>query len=192
MPPRVRQFGELRHCDPGSGRTTREQAIDVLLRPEEVHRASRKDDVFPPVRGGNEAVEHEALVVRTFAAHLDHDRVGAVRAARLDATVDAERRADPERVPGAVGVPPATGGLDSVRRGNAGEGVRHADLARLVVEDERVCPVKPAPTHADMISVDTDRAADLGGQRGAAERDEEPVRRVAKLEVAGVDAGILL
>jgi hypothetical protein len=52
--------------------------------------------------------------------------------------------------------------------------------------------VEPAPAGTDPIDVDAQRPRDLGGQRGAAELDEEPVRRVAKLEVAGVDAGILL
>jgi hypothetical protein len=41
-----------------------------------------------------------------------------------------------------------------MRRGNAGEGVRHADLARLAVEDEYVSFVEPAPAGTDPIDVD--------------------------------------
>jgi hypothetical protein len=55
-----------------------------------------------------------------------------------------------------------------------------------------VCLVKPAPAGADAIDVDAQRLRDVGGERGVAELDEEPVGRVAKLEVAGVDAAILL
>lgn len=85
-------------------------------------------------------------------------------------------------------MPPPTGGLDTVRTGNAGERARHADLARLPVEDERVRLVEPAPARTDPVEVEIQRPRDLGGQRRATELDEEPVGRVAKLEVARVDA----
>jgi hypothetical protein len=54
-----------------------------------------------------------------------------------------------------------------------------------------VCLVKPAPARADMISFDTDRAADLGGQERPSSTKSRYVA-FAKLEVAGVEAGILL
>jgi hypothetical protein len=48
--------------------------------------------------------------------------------------------------------------------------------------------VEPAPARTDPVEVEIQRPRDLGGQRRATELDEEPVGRVAKLEVARVDA----
>src|SRR5207248_7780426 len=96
VPPRVREVAQRRDRDRGAGLAAGEPALDVLFRPEEVHPASGEDDVVPPVRGGDKAVEEEALVARPLAPHLDRDRLAAVGAGRLDAAVDVQRRADPE------------------------------------------------------------------------------------------------
>src|SRR5918997_6124133 len=76
--------------------------LDALFRPEEVHRASGEDDVVPPAGSGDEAVEEQALVVGSPAAHRDRSRLTAVGAGGLDLAVDLERTADPESIPGAV------------------------------------------------------------------------------------------
>src|SRR5262245_32864437 len=61
VPPRFREMGELPDRDRCPLRPAPEPAVDVLFRPEEVHRASGVDDVVPPVSRGDEAVEDEAL-----------------------------------------------------------------------------------------------------------------------------------
>ena len=74
MPPGDRELGERRHGDRRARLAPCEPALDVLFRPEEVHRPSGEDDVVPPARGRDEAVEDEALVVGTSVADLDLDR----------------------------------------------------------------------------------------------------------------------
>lgn len=74
----LRELGELHHRDRFAPFAAVEPALDVLLRPEEVHRASGEGDVVPPVRGGDEAVKEEALVVWPVPADLDADLLPAV------------------------------------------------------------------------------------------------------------------
>ena len=52
-PPCVRELAQLRDSDRRSRIAPAEPAIDVLFRPEEIHRASGEDDVVPPTRGGH-------------------------------------------------------------------------------------------------------------------------------------------
>ncbi len=71
-PPRVGEVAKLGRADDLATFVAPqlEPPIHVLFRPEEVHRASGEDDVVPPVRGRDEAVEHElpmALVEATEA-----------------------------------------------------------------------------------------------------------------------------
>src|SRR5207237_6474830 len=101
-PPRVRELAQLRDRDRGARRAASEPAGDVLLRPEEVHRASGEDDVVPPVRRGDEAMEEQRVVVGLLVADVDGHRLAAVGARRLDPAVDVQRGADAERVPRAV------------------------------------------------------------------------------------------
>src|SRR5437016_10647754 len=142
VPPGVRELRKLRHRDGRAGRPTAEPAGDVLLRPEEIHRASGEDDVVPPVRRGDEAVEEERLVVRALVAHLDDDRLAAVRARSLDPAVRVECRADAERVPGAVAVPPAPACLDAVRGRHDRERVEHSQLVGGRIENDCMLRVK--------------------------------------------------
>ena len=73
-------------CEPaergdGDGRAPvaiAEPALNVLLRPEEIHRASGEHDVVPPVRGGDQAVKEQALIGRALLAHVDRERLAAV------------------------------------------------------------------------------------------------------------------
>jgi hypothetical protein len=51
----------------------------VLSRPEEVHRASSKDNVIPPSGCGDEAVEEQAFLIRTVIPHGNPQRFTAVR-----------------------------------------------------------------------------------------------------------------
>src|SRR5438552_3459752 len=191
VPPCVREIAERRDRDRRARLAAGEPALDVLLRPEEVHRASGEDDVVPPVRGGHEAVEQEAFVVRLLAAHLNGDRLAAVGTGGLDAAVDVQRGADPEGVPGAVAVPRAAGRLHAVGRRDGGEGIRHADFAARGVEHERVRVVEPAPALRDLRPREPRRFGNLFGARHPPELDEEPVGQVAELEVATAYAGLL-
>ena len=82
----------------------------VLLRPEEIHRASGEDDVVPPVRGRDVHVHDVVVRRRSSAADVDLDRLARSPARARDVPVDVERREDAERVPRAVRVPPAIAG----------------------------------------------------------------------------------
>ena len=93
-----------------------------------------------------------------------------------------ERGADPERVPGAVRVPRAAGGLDEERCRHRRERVGHPD--RVAVEDEGAGLVQ-APPPRDHLG----GRAELVRLGRAPELDEAGVRRVAELEVADVDHG---
>src|SRR5204862_7259377 len=57
VPPGMRERAQCGHADRRAGWPSAEPAFDVLLRPEEVHRASGEDDVVPPVGCRNPAVE---------------------------------------------------------------------------------------------------------------------------------------
>ena len=72
---RARELGDGRDR---TGLPVAEPAIDVLFRPEEIHRASGVDDVVPPLGCGDEAVEDECVVVRLSVSYLERDRLAAV------------------------------------------------------------------------------------------------------------------
>jgi hypothetical protein len=69
VPPRVREFAQLDHRRRGTGPSTGEPPLNLLFRPEEIHGASAKDNVVPPLRRGHEKVEEQARVVRKLIVH---------------------------------------------------------------------------------------------------------------------------
>jgi hypothetical protein len=109
----------------------------------------------------------------------------------LDLPVDVQGGADPERVPGAVGIPPAAGGVDAVGGRDAGERIRHPDLVRRRVEHERVLVVQAAPAGDDLGGLAAGRGGDLGCRRHATELHHLRVRQLAKLEIACIHARFL-
>src|SRR5438045_1203553 len=100
-PPGERELPQLRRGEslPGRMAGRLEPARHVLLRPEELHRASGEADVVPPAPGGDNDVEDELDRRRAAGADVHLDRLAAVRARRRDVSVDVQRRGDPERVP---------------------------------------------------------------------------------------------
>jgi hypothetical protein len=116
-----------------------------------------------------------------LAAHLDRDRLAAIRARRLDHAVDVERRADPERVPGAVRVPPATDGLDAVGSRHSRERIHHPQLVCPCIQDKRVLLVQPPPAGDHLV-----RITKLGRRRRTSELDESSICAAAQLEVGVV------
>ena len=117
--------------------------------------------------------------------------LAGVGAGGLDLPVDVQGSADPERVPGAVGIPPAAAGLDPVRRRDSGERVRHSDLIRRRIEHERVLVVQAAPAGEDLGGLAANRSGDLGYRRHATELHQLRIRQVAKLEIARIHARFL-
>ncbi len=79
-PPGMCHFAQLRRRDRRSWNTPAKPAVDVLLRPEEVHRSSSEDDVVPPARRGDQAMEQQALIVRLLVVYIDGDGLAAVSA----------------------------------------------------------------------------------------------------------------
>ena len=66
------------------------------------------------MRGRDEAVEEERLVVRPLVAHLDGERLAAVGARRLDPAVGVKRGAIKPQIMKAIAVtsmPPSTASL---------------------------------------------------------------------------------
>src|SRR5689334_9938024 len=75
-----------------------------LFRPEEEHLASGEDDVVPPARRRDDAVEEPVARLGTVARDLQAKGLHRLLAARLDDGLLVERRRDAEGVPGAVRV----------------------------------------------------------------------------------------
>ena len=71
--PGMRQLAELGHRDDCSGITCPEPSLDVLFRPEEIHRVSGEDDVVPPARSGNQRMKEKTLVIDPLFVHFDRD-----------------------------------------------------------------------------------------------------------------------
>ena len=129
-------------------------------------------------RGRDEAVEDERLVVGLRIPYLDRDRVAAVRARRLDAAVDMQRGADPECIPRAVRVPPTAARLDTVGGRHRRKRIRHPQLVRRRVKDERVRVVEATPRRENVL-----RIAELCGSRRPPELDKARVRTIADRDV---------
>src|SRR5213593_4613030 len=124
--PRVRERGRL--LDGQDRRRGRRSAfapaLGMLLRPEELHRRSGEVDVLPEITGAH-ADLHDRPGLYLGAAvglHLDHQRIVAVGAVRLDHAGLSECGGDAERIPGTDPEPDATargdeevGGADAER-----------------------------------------------------------------------------
>ena len=183
-PPFLRELGELRDGNRPARRATGEPALDVILRPEEVHRASGEDDVVPPARGGDEAVEDEALVVGPHVANLEliaSPQSGHEVSIRPSAPRD---DADPERIPGAVRKPIAIRGVHAKRSRDGRERVRHADRRVRKVEDERVRLVEAPPTLLHLGCRRAHGGPAVSSSVGARpSSDKEPICRVSEVDV---------
>lgn len=91
--------------------------------------------------------------------------------------------ADSERVPRAVGVPPAPGRVHAMISRNGRERIGHSDLGRSWLEYERVRFVQAAPACLCLVDRRSSDPADFARRRRAPEFDELPIRCVAKHEV---------
>src|SRR5712692_2905088 len=185
VPPRVRELARLRRADRRDGLVAvlLEPAGGVLIRPEEVHRASGEDDVVPPVLGGYEDVDGVVVGDRPLPDDVELDRLAAVGAARRDVPLDAERGADAEGVPRAVRVPPAPGRLNPVRGRDGRERVRHPDPRRGALEYQRVRVVQPPERRLDLAEPELELVRDFVRPRCAPELDEAAIDVAADAEV---------
>jgi len=172
----MREIAEGLRRDRCTRCTGAEPSCDVLFRPEEIHRASGEDDVVPPVRGRDEAVEEELGVIDLAIGHLHGVRLPAVRTRKLDTTVDVEG------IPSAIRIPPAVIGADAVGRGYRREWVRHPDLISRRIEHEGMSFMKAAPAVANLALI-----AQLARGRGTTELHERRVGPIAKGEQFRVD-----
>jgi pimeloyl-ACP methyl ester carboxylesterase len=136
-------------------------------------------------------MEAERLVLRLCVADADRDRLAAIGARRLDSAVGCQGGAHAERIPRAVGVPPAAAGFDPIGGRYRRERKRHSDLTGDRVDDEGVRLVEPLPAGAHVVRVGTDRHCGLGGRGRTSKLDEEPVRPIAELHVILPHAVIL-
>jgi hypothetical protein len=127
-------------------------------------------------------MEEQLGAIDPSLVHLDCVGVAAVRAGRLNPSVDAERAEDTQSVPGAVCIPPPVSCVHAVRGGHGGERIRHPNLVCRRIEDERVRLMKLPPSgfHLALVS-------ELAGTRRAPEIDERRIGPVAKVDQPGVD-----
>jgi hypothetical protein len=84
VPPGVGEFVQLRDRERCSRLARSKPPLDVLFRPEEVHRASGEDDVVPPVRSRNQAMEQQAFVVDPLVAEFQGNGFTTFGAGCLD------------------------------------------------------------------------------------------------------------
>ena len=76
---------------------------NLFFRPEEEHVVSGKDDIVPPLRGRDKAVEEPVRSLRSLKTDVEVERLIGLRAARTNCRRLIQRRGDSQRVPGAVG-----------------------------------------------------------------------------------------
>ncbi len=86
--PGVRELADLSDRDRGTWLSFSQPGPEVLFRPEEIHRASREDDVVPPAFCGHQAVEGVVVADGALVLYVDDDRLSAIRAGSLDSAVD--------------------------------------------------------------------------------------------------------
>ena len=127
-------------------------------------------------------MEQEVRSVDLSTAYLDGIGLVAVGARRLDPSVDTERGADAERIPGAVREPPVSLRENSVRGRDGRERVRHPDRVLVGLEDECMCVVEQPPALDDATLI-----ADLARRRCTTELNEGRVRPIAKGDQIRVD-----
>jgi inner membrane transporter RhtA len=135
--------GRGAHARPGLPAVRVEPAREVLLRPEEDHRASGERDVVPPAARRNDEVDEQVAPFHQLAvANLELERLAAVRALGADGAVRVQRPGDTEGVPGAVREPAAAVRFDAMRGLDGRERIEHTDLRRAGPEHERVSLVE--------------------------------------------------
>jgi hypothetical protein len=130
-------------------------------------------------------MEDKAGLVGTTVVDRDVDRRATVGTHGVDRAVRLERGADPEGVPPAVGVPRASGRLDSEGRGLGSEGIGHPNVAG-TVEYKRMGLVKALPTSANLGLRHAGRVGDLGDRRSSSKLDEAPIGRVSQQDIGAI------
>ena len=177
-PPAPRELVQRRRasCSRPAPSRSRRASAPVLLRPEEDHRASGEADVVPPAAGGHDEVDEQLGAADELAvAHLELERLAAVRARATRSRPSAcsaagmpsasqAQFANHERPPASTrcGVSTAENGFSiriSVPSG---------------CEDERVRVVQPPVGVRDLVGVELERR---GGLRGASRAFRRAQRR---------------
>ncbi len=183
-PPCVGQLAQLGGAERGAWFPTVEPSHHMLLRPEEVHRASGEDDVVPPGGCRNEAVEEQAFVAWSRRAYLALDGLIAVSAHSLDAAVDVQCGADAKRVPRTVRIPRSAVRMNAIRRRHGGERIGHPQFGCARVQNDGVRVVQPPPRGADLIGGSPGGRRDVGVCGRASPIDKQVVRPVPNRDVA--------
>jgi hypothetical protein len=130
-------------------------------------------------------MEHEVGVVWTAIADDDVERRAAIGTFGVDRAVGLERRADPERIPRAIGEPRSSDGLNAEGRGLRGERIGHLDPTR-IIEYERVGIVESLPALVHRRFGYARMVRDLGGAGRPAKFHEASIGRVAQVDIGGV------
>src|SRR5579872_1247743 len=104
-PPREGEFSEFGDGKRRARGTAAEPGRDVLLRPEEVHRASGKDDVIPPMLSRHEAMKQQLRAIHLLRPYVEPQRLATIGADGVNATVALKRSTNADCVPSAIPIP---------------------------------------------------------------------------------------
>src|ERR1041384_1231672 len=110
---------------------------DPFLRPEEEHVRSGEDEIVPPLRCGNEAVEQPRRRLRPIDADLEDERLAGFLAPRVHTPRSVERRGHSQGVPCAVGEVRGAAHLHAMLCRHAGERRGHADRGAVGLEQQQ-------------------------------------------------------
>ncbi len=127
-------------------------------------------------------MEQEQLVIGSPITHVERNRLAAIGAGSLDVAIGVQRRTDPERVPGAVAVPPPSGSLNAVRGRHRREWVGHSNLDGARAEHERMLAMKRTPGSLDLYAREVRGARHFLNRRSPTQLDKHPVGQVANFK----------
>jgi hypothetical protein len=110
----------------------------VFFRPEEQNRGSCKTDIIPPVGGWYGKVNHAGVIGECPLFNFHRERLPTIRAPGHDLCLPPEQGGNPERIPGAVGIPPAFADRHTVGSGNSRERHGHPNVQTVGMENQHV------------------------------------------------------
>jgi hypothetical protein len=110
---------------------------NLFLRLEKEHVASGEDNIVPPFRRRDQAVEEPVGRFRSLKTYIELQRFPGLRTLGVNGRSLLQCRRDAERIPGAVGKVAGAIGFDDVLGGHAGKR-RHLPRARAAAAPEAV------------------------------------------------------
>ncbi len=124
--------------------------------------------------------------IRSTMNNLNNDLVVAIGANRFDPTIDIQRCANPECIPRTIREPGPSTGSHPIRCWLGSKRVRHADLCRTGIQNQRVSIMKTSPSGTRLIRCQSGLHSSFLNGRSTAQIDKQAVRLVAQHNVTVV------